>query len=179
MGHGERSGLPVQSRPVQAQNFPPPHAIGKCQNYRGLESVTVRSVQELLRLLYRKRPALLGPDKRRRRERGDAAADDPLAFGLAESPAEHCPHDPDTVGAVPLIPLCLPEFVELSDGQLRDPLASRGTTPAARSRFPRRSILQLAVSASGRSLRSRRRRVAMPPLDPSPTCKRWRRLNPR
>ena len=47
MRHAQRPGLPVQRRPVQAQDLAPAQAVGESQDDRGLEPVPGCGVQEL------------------------------------------------------------------------------------------------------------------------------------
>src|SRR5271157_3321861 len=60
--------------------------------------------------------------KRRGRQPGHITAYDPLTLSLPERPAEHRPHDPDTVRAITRVPFRLPQLVKIGDGQLHEPL---------------------------------------------------------
>jgi hypothetical protein len=56
---------------VQGQHLTAAHPVGQGQHDRRLEPVSIRSLQELPRLVDGERPAILGPDARRG---GQAAA---------------------------------------------------------------------------------------------------------
>jgi len=68
MGYPQRPSLPVQSRPVQAQDLTTAHPVGQGQDHRRLEPVSGRSVQQLARLVDGQRAAFPGPDPRHRRQ---------------------------------------------------------------------------------------------------------------
>jgi len=114
--HSQRASLPVQSRPVQAQDLTAAHPVSESQHNRRLERYPVaasRSCRACSTVSVRPSLALM-----RGAADNPATAHDALAHGLPECPAQHRPHDPDTIGAVTRIPFRLPQPVKISDGQL-------------------------------------------------------------
>lgn len=75
--HPQRAHLPVHRRPVEAEHFTASHPICQRDHDGDVEAVTARGVEELSSLLDRQRPAILGPNSRRRGQRGHVAWDDP------------------------------------------------------------------------------------------------------
>jgi hypothetical protein len=95
------------------QRLPSPKPVREHELHKRLVLVSLELPEELACLLDAQRLPRLHPDLGRGRQRRYIPDEEAFAFRLAQRLAEDRPHDAHRVRAVPLVPLGLPQGVEL------------------------------------------------------------------